>query len=487
MIKSFIAAVVALIAVFSSFSEEPSGLLEWSVTGELNLAPSVLDGNPRIYDNINTAVRYNYDFFSLVADVSIKNDKKYSPAEDFWFGRYFYMDQGGMRFDFDLLSLQLGRFYQEDVVNSPYSLFFSSMDLPALLTDMTFHTGIFTYSSRWIVLNNRSDPQIDYPSGYPDRGMNYKIYAFEFGDLRVGLQDVVIYVDYIFDVEYFLSPIPHTVGQMHREEGKPWSQDTNDNIIMGLFADWHRPPLYLYAQWLLDDINLDFIIPNFLRDKWGDRQIPQKTAWSFGGYYDFPFGRLGFYHAGATKYTFAPNTDYTNYPYQYSYYPAVEYQLKDSTVLTLDYIDNYIGYKYGENNLAFLFDYSNTFSRVDFNASLEYVVSGSKSPANPWHEYTSNSAAGSNTRLLDDPVLEHTVAAQVAASWSWRKLSVYSRLRLGEVFNKLELEPSGDGGPDIFRPQPGNDEFIYQLTLGLTYRFGGSEAGNEKYPAGERR
>ena len=479
MKKVLISAVIVLITSVSAFGEESPGLLEWSVTGELNLAPSVLDGNPRIYDNINTAVYYNYDFFSLLAEISIKNDKKYSPAEDFWFGHYFYMDQGGMFFDFDLLSLQFGRFYQEDLVNSPYSLFFSSMDLPALLTDITFHTGIFTYSSRWIVLNNRSDPQIGYPSGYPDRGMNYKIYAFQFGDLRVGLQDVVIYVDYIFDVEYFLSPIPHTIGQMHRDEGKPWSQDTNDNIIMGLFADWRKPRFYLYAQWLLDDINLDFIIPNFLRDTWGDRQIPQKTAWSLGGYYDFPFGRLGFYHAGATKYTFAPNTDWESNPYQYSYYPNVEYQLEDGTILTLDYIDNYIGYKYGENNLAFLFDYSNTFSRVDFNASLEYVVSGSKSPANPWHEYLSHSAAGSNTRLLDDPILEHTVAAQVAASWSWRKLSVYSRLRLGGVFNKLELEPAGDLGPDIFRPQPGNHEVIYRLTLGLTYVFGSAGVENE--------
>ena len=51
-----------------------------------------------------------------------------------------------------------------------------------------------------------------------------------------------------------------------------------------------------------------------------------KLAWSIGGYYDFEFGRVGFYHGGATKHTFAatyanasnPNT----LPYEYSYYPT---------------------------------------------------------------------------------------------------------------------------------------------------------------------
>ena len=63
----------------------------------------------------------------------------------------------------------------------------------------------------------------------------------------------------------------------------------------------------------------------------------------------------------------------------------------------------------------------------------------------------------------------------------WRKLTVFTKLRLGEVFNKLELETAGDGGPDIFRPQPGNHEFIYQLTLGLTYVFGSAGEENDTH------
>jgi hypothetical protein len=486
MRKSLIAGLIVLTMAFSAFSEEQKGTLEWSFTGEVTLAPSVLDGNPSVYDCINTAAYYNYGFFSLLADIALRNDKKYSPAEDYWLGRYFYVAQGGALFDFPLLSLQAGRFCQNDVIDSPYSLFISSTGLPARFTDFTFHTGRFTYKSRWIILNNRSIEQVNYPDGYPDRGMNYKIFAFRFGDLQVGLQDVVVYVDYSFDPEYFLSPVPHTFLQLHREEGKPWSQDTNDNIIMGLFAQWSKPNYYVYGQWLLDDINLDFLIPGFLRDTFGDVQIPQKTAWSVGGYYDFSFGRLGFYHAGATKYTFSPKTDWQQYPYQYTYYPGVRYQLKDGTQLPLDYKDNYIGYLYGENNLAFLLDFTRPFGPVEFNASLEYVVSGSKSPANPWHEYEKQGETGSKTRLLDDSVLEHTVAASVSASWSWKKLSLNTKLRLGGVFNKLELEPAGGTevppGLDIFRPQPGEHEFLYQLSVGVGYVFGGPDWADQKNP-----
>jgi hypothetical protein len=474
MKKVFISGMIVLFTAFTVFAEEPKGALEWSFTGELGLAPSVLDGNPAIYDTINTTAFYNYGFFSLLGDVYLKNDKKYSPAEDYWFGHYFYPAQGGAFFDFDLLSLQVGRFYQKDVIESPYSLFFSSMELPALFTDMTFQTGRFTYTSRWVLLNTRSSEKPGYPDGYPDRGMNYKIFAFRFGDLTVGLQDVVLYVDYVFDPEYFFSPVPHTIIQLHKKQGKPWSEYTNDNIIMGLFAEWHKPKYYLYGQWLLDDINLDFLVPAFLRDLWGIPQIPQKTAWSLGGTYDFSFGRLGFYHAGATKYAFSPDSVYEEYPYQYTYYPAMWYELKDGTQLPLDYRDNYIGYMYGENNLAFLVDFTKEFGSMTLNADLEYVISGSKSPANPWHGYDSLAAAGRKTRLLDDPVLEHTATAAITASWSLGKLTLVTKLKLGGVFNKLELKVPDDLGPDIFQPDPGNHQLLYQLMAAITYTFGSS-------------
>jgi hypothetical protein len=465
MKKSLIIILLVLFTAVSLFAEEPSAPIKWSVTGELNLAPSVITEKPRPYDNINSIFRYDYEYFHLIADLWLRNDEKYSPGVAYWLGRYFYIKEGGLLLDLDKLTLRAGRFLHRDVIDSPYSLFISSMDLPAVLAEITFNGGPLLYQSRWIGLNTRSL----YPE-YPDRGANYKLFALQFGDVRFGFQDFVIYFDYYFDEEYFFSPIPTTFGQLFRDEGKPWSQDTNDNIVMGLFFDWRKPSHYLYAQWLVDDISLDFLIPDFLRDEFGgNRQIPQKWAWSIGGYYEFPFGRLGFYHGGATKYTFQAY-ELSN-PYQYTYFPAVEYELEDGPTLPLQPVDNYIGYKYGENNLAFLVNYANEFSGVEFTAAIEYVISGSKSPANPWFEYDDVADTSKKTLLLDDPVLEHTISASATAKYPWRQWEFYGKLRFGGVFNRLELVEDIASEPKIFHPQEGENRLIYELTIGVTYIF----------------
>ena len=480
MKKVLFVAVLLLITTLVLYGEETGKPIEWTFGGELNFEPSVLTGEPRLYDNLYTSLSYQYDFFYTFVDFSLRNDNRYSPAERYFLGHYFYLNQGGTVFNFERTGLKLGRFFQHDIVASPYSLMISAQDqnrefwrpgLPAMQADFTFQTGAFTFESRWFQLNWNSQ------NNYPDRGANYKVYALNFGDMRFGFQDSVVYVGRVFDPEYFFSPIPTVGHQLVRDSGKPWSEDSDDNSIISWFYDWSTPDSYLYAQWLLDDINLDFIIPAFMRDTWGYKQIPQKTAWSLGGYYDFNFGRLGFYHAGATKYTFAATNNDLSLPYQYTYYPDVTYTTSSyhptpGVEMAIDPMENYIGYKYGENNLAFLLDYGNTFGPVDFGASLEYVISGSKSPANPWHDYTSDEAAGSDTRLLDDAVLEHTVSAHVRALWSWRKLTLYSQLRIGGVFNQLTLDTAGDDpNPAIYRPQTGSHKLIYQIKLGATYRF----------------
>jgi hypothetical protein len=483
MKKSLIAAILISLIVFPIFADDPDESdkpIEWSFTGEVNFEPSVLDGEPRVYDILHSALSYRYGFFYTLLDFSLRYDWRYTPSESYWLGHYFYLNEGGIQFDFDLASLKLGHFLQRDTINSPYSLFISAQDenrefwkpgLPALMADFTFQTGAFTFESRWFQLNSRS------LNGYPDRGANYKVYALHFGDMRFGLQDSTVYTGRVFDAAYFFNPAPMVGLQLYRDEGKPWSEDSNDNSLVGWFYDWRNPRFYLYAQWLLDDLNLDFMVPDFLREMFGkDPKIPGKTAWSLGGYYDFPFGRLGLYHAGATKYTFAATANDHLNPYEYTYFPDVTYvtgslHQTPGATLPIDYMDNYIGYKYGENNLAFLLDYQTTVGPVEFYSNLEYVISGSKSPANPWHEYIGVNDAGRDTKLLDDPILEHTISARVRALWNWRKLSLYSQIRIGGVFNKLALETAADGGLDIYRPQPGNHKLIYQLKVGVTYRF----------------
>ena len=277
----------------------------------------------------------------------------------------------------------------------------------------------------------------------------------------------------MFDEEYFLIPLPHIFTQMFTKgTGKPWSESGNDNSIMGLFVEWRRPEHYLYAQWLVDDISLDFLIDLLgLRDEFGNRQIPSKLAWSLGGYYDFPWGRVGLYHAGATKYTFEPTN--ASYPYGYTYQPAVTYQLEDGTPMPLYPWDNTVGYLYGENNLAFRVEYGHTLGPWVLGGALEYVVSGSKSPGNPWHEYTTYIEAGRKTLLLDDPVLEHVLSVDADVSWTWKWLTLKSRVRLGSVWTQLALESATDGGAAIFRPQPGVNSFLYSWTIGAELKWAG--------------
>jgi hypothetical protein len=431
--------------------------IEWSFTGELTLRPGLDYGPPGVYDRLNTSFHYRYNFLHLVADLSLANDERYKPDEPYMLGRSFSLEGGGLELDFDFLSLRAGRFVHRDILDTPYSLFISSADLPALIADLTIHGGPFTYESRWIRLTTRS------AADYPDRGASYKVFALELGALRFGLQDAAVYAGRAFDEEYFLSPVPHIVTQMvTKQDETPWQEQSNDNSIMGLFADWRGAGRSFYAQWLVDDISLDFLIPWFLRDRFGDRRIASKLAWSIGGRWELPFGRLGFHHAGATKYTFAAT--YDEHPYGYTYIPATEYE-RGGEMLALDYRDNYLGYLYGENNLAFRLELDRPLWGADLGAGLEYVISGSKSPANPWH----GEEDPNRTRMLDDPVLEHTAAVELSAACPWRNWTFHSSLRLGGVFNRLALERAADGGPKVFRPQPGEHAFLYAWTVGATY------------------
>ena len=500
MRKNWIAAIALGFAI-AAWAQEPGGEtrpesqaaasspLEWSFTGEVTLRPDRVSEEAGLYDLLNSSLLYRYRFFQAVADFSLARDERYAPDEPYMLGRGFFLENGGMVLDFDFLTLRAGRFVHRDTVEGPYSVFISAADprgsgwahgLPAVQADLTVHGGRFTYESRWVRLNsNAFQPIVADGALYPDRGANYKVFSVQLGDWRFGLQDAAVYYGREFDVEYFLSPIPHMLTQMvTKRDSTPWQEDANDNSIMGLFAEWRPPWGYLYAQWLVDDISLNFLIPWFLRDEFGDRGIANKWAWSLGGHWDLSFGRLGFYHAGATKFTFAATEQ--DKPYGYTYYPAVQYSLDDDmTVLeaVLDPQDNYLGYKYGENNLAFRLELSHLprpLLGADFKAALEYVLSGSKSPANPWHEYTSAAAAGKYTQMLDDPVLEHTIVGEASAAWPWRGWTFYTRLRLGGVFNRLELEPTAEDPtmPQIFRPQAGENAFLYAWTVGFTWRTG---------------
>jgi hypothetical protein len=477
------ATAVALLLVFfplaAAFAEGQSPLqMDLQAAGYMsNIAPYDATA-AHLFDDVGMRASYRMPNILIHAEASARNDGVYSPEETYMIGHHLVMKDAFIGLNLDRFSLTAGRYAHADIVDSPYSLFISPRTAPAVAVDFTYQDQRFYYETRWVQLNTLSSIYTFPSTGARlDRGMNYKVYGLKSGNVRFGLQDSIVYVGRSFDAEYFLNPMFQYLQQLFTAtEGKPWSMygNNNCNSLNGFFVDITRPDLYAYAQILIDDVNLDFL------GFWGKLTMPTKMAWSLGGHMDFPFGRLGAYTAGATKYTFEAtyaNTSYSDYPYEYAYYPASEYALAGgSTLMTLDYADNYIGYMYGENTLSFLVDYRREFSSVVLSAALEYVVSGSKSPSNPWHEASSTAGLPWFTHspfyLLEDPQLEHTVRGTVSGSFRFGRFDAEARVMLGGRWNSLQLVELVAGEPKIFQPV-GPDRLLCEVRLGLAWHLFG--------------
>ena len=414
---------------------------------------------------------------SLLGELHLQNDRRYSEGHGggYWLGANGTLEQGGLIADLAPVTLRAGRFYHSDQVRSPYSLYVSSRPLGAEQIALDIETPSLFYSSRSVVLTR------DSARGYPDRGAAIRSYGVRLGDLRVGFQDVIVYADRAFDPEYFLNPIPGFLLQyLKRSAGTPWAVGYNHNSIMGFFVDRDRGSSYEYAQILIDDINFNRFIPRELF------QNPDKIAWSVGGSRDLGFGTIGLYHAGATMYTFQAfgralgDGGATDTQYGYTYIPDVEYTVDGERRVILPQ-DNYVGYLHGENNLAFMVTYDaafGPFARVpifDVSSALELTVSGSKSPANPWHEYRFYNEYRDGTRMLDDDRLETRLLARAGVTVPAGPWRVFGETSLGFVLNELELV---DVPPE--RRVENNETRIYSpgetrrliasLRIGATYR-----------------
>lgn len=470
-----------------------------------------------LYDEVGLIVDYNTGLFRMYFDMSLINDDKYEPEEPYMFGHYFDLKQGFIEFNYRPISLLAGRALHRDEVDSPYSMFISSWDNSATILSLNYEDSFFFYESRWIGLNQNSKwyrtPEPIYPWEYEqspdifddgkvdpittdgdethvymrplDRGANYKVYGVKLGDWRVGFQESVVYINQTFYPEYFLSPLPMYFTQLvNSTTGKPWTQIADENSHMGFFVDVTRPHYYAYLQFIMGDINLNRLYPE---EELGH---PNKWGWSIGGTRDFSFGRLGFYHAGALKYTFAATSarpsNYSLKRYEYTYYPAVEYLFEGGS-RALDYRDNYIGYLYGENNLAFMLTYDGIVNEYDLSASAEFVLSGSKSPANPWHEYRGHPGRYGSDKvfhLLDESPLEKTIRFETSVGRSFGPWDFKASAMLGAVFNELEVVPAevppedaDDPYPDkSIQPglyKPGNDNrLLFEFFIGARYNFG---------------
>lgn len=440
-----------------------------------------VDETSGFFDKTGFSMLFNYHWFDLAMDIRYTNDGKYEPEEARWTGsHYLFPGQNYISAAVSPFRFEFGRLDPQSVLDTPYSLYISSNEITSLGARLEFDGDFFFYRTQWIQLNFNSE--MEYEAGidtdpadtdyWRDRGANHKTWGIRLGDFLFGFQDSSVYLDKSFDPEYFASPLPQFLTQLFRTHGgKPWSEQNNENILMGFFCQYNPADWYAYGQLLVDDINASFV-PGV------DADNLSKMAWSAGVEWDSPYGGLAFYTAGATKYTFeatySDSDSYSLMPYEYTYYPATEFPFSSGPDHVLWYYDNYIGYKYGENNLAFNLTYKNTFLKDDpwefsIDGGLEWVINGSKSPANPWHEYQSWLEIDVPAEWLNDPVLENILRMNVHAEKKIWKFNIFLDLELGYVWNGLLLEEIDPDEPKRFVPSAGNNFPLYSVGLGVLF------------------
>lgn len=391
---------------------------------------------------------YNYTSnFDITSELAFYNDDKYYFYEsDYYWDHYFLIENSyiTLRNDDQTLELSGGIKQLKDEVNSPYSLFFSSNNIPLVNLDVGYEDEHFFFETMWVQLVSENNRNFATP-----KAMNYKTYGLKFGNFRVGYQDVLVY-NRTFDLFYFLNPMPAYFAQEIRAvgNGMPWSEEINDNSIMGFFFDYKDSNYYIYSQLLVDDFNANrFFNPE-------GTQTPDKVAFSSGLNLASSLGTLGVYGAFATQYTFQPGggPGYTIYPESIYYYEGEK--------RIIDYTDNYIGYKYGENTVSFLVDYDYTYNNwFNLYSSFETVFSGSKSP-------TEKTVPDEGTYLLDDPLLEKRYVYTIATNFYFNNLEFNLSADMGVIQNKLEFNEVADA----FEPST-EDENILKLNFGFGIEF----------------
>ncbi len=441
------------------------------------------------------ALRHGSRYLDVIASVSAKTDAKYGGfVADIPGGRsimYFSLDEGGLGTSAGPLSFRAGRLRHYDVFDSPYSLVVNSRGIAALLANLAYDDGFFFYETRWVELN-RSSVQTTpaWPSGFPDRGANFKTYGLRFrpadgGTLRIGYQDIAVYSRRSFDLEYFLNPIPQNLIQyMKGMFGRPWADGHNDNTVLALFADYRKPGSHsFHVQVLADDLGLGFLLPEWSNNPW-------QVAMTAGGRLETRNGSIGLHAAGSTKYTFAPNMTMPDAPpdpdaYGYTYYPDSRFfdRLDGHPPFysAISPEDNMIGYKYGENSAAIRADWTGTISGTRVSAGLEFRLAGPNSITNPWHDLRDQV---DGTRWFDDPVLEKRFLAELAISRNFGPWKLGLDLDAGVAFDALRLsmpvKPADVSDADwarwstvdrfspLYRPTAGQIDPLFRLRIGVS-------------------
>ncbi len=481
MVKRF-ALLAVLAAAVAPFA------LALEIEGGLAVSADASVPNP-LYPTVSAGLFHESGGLSVIWDLRFVSDGVYGAFMGNAHGLgdvNIRIEQGGFAYSGGELSVSVGKLPVLDSVDSPYSLFLSGLGKSKLGLSFAWGRGAFFFSDRWVALNYDSNQTMYGDSGsppaWPDRSLVLKSYGLRVGAFRFGFQDSTVMTNAgepeergpLFDLEYFLNPAPSFFIQYIgiRQDGPDEKRSLNDNSLMGFFGEYEGTDWTARAQVLVDDFNLNrFIAPD-------DYQNPDKLAWMLGGEWASPWGTLGLHHAGATKYAFEPYGGGTtilptNTMYGYTYYPDTVYAGAEPIPLE----DLYAGYLHGENNLAFLATWADELADFGLGASLEFTISGSKSPTNPWHELATWEDGGQGTKMLEEAVLEKKLVLAGSARRSFGPFDVSLDFEVGGAWNPLELVilPAAGlewaNGSPIWKPSSGF-EFLGSVTLGARYRFG---------------
>ncbi|SHH58753.1 hypothetical protein [Thermosipho atlanticus] len=426
-------------------------IMIFGTTFSLTYQQNILDN---FYNSFQLEIWYKSNDFSFHTSLLFSNDGKFPPFLAPFYGNYYVvLTDSGIRFSADNLKFSFGNLSNYDVIDSPYSLYFSSLGYAKPTISMKYLDEKFEYETRYVLIS------YDDGGNFVNKGMNFKYYAIKVGNFRIGYEESVVYASRTyFDLEYFLNPVPNFFLQYVRESSFYKDGMFNDNSLMGFFIDYKDMEKYWYVQILIDDFNANRIFNP-------ENPTVDKVAWSLG------FKKLlrrdlkiGLYHAGATKYTFQPSGNSGNQLlYGYTYY--------NETIFgdyVIDYQENYIGYKYGENNLALLLNLLWTPGNFKLNSELEFIISGTKSPVNPWTERDSYEP-GFN--LLNEDSLEKTMLFKIGIEKDFGIITLGTKLLTGMIYNKLELVDAYDlVGKPYYAPSSNNERLI-DLKIFLKIKF----------------
>jgi hypothetical protein len=450
----------------------PLAALDFSISGSGNYSTEAAN---RLYADGAFLFSHSAGPFSMSWELDVDNKGTYpAPFLANFFGAFsFDIQKAGFTYQTGPFNFFLGKLPLQDDIESPYSLFLSGTSPSVMTGGFRYESGRFSFSDRWVGLDlNTQSGLYNTPSTtgiYADRGVVLKTYSYRIGYLRLGFQDATVFNTSYFDIDVFANPVPSFFVQyVLSAAGRPNSRSGNQNSVMGFFADYRGEGWSAYAQLLVDDFNMNRFISLIMPVEY---QNPDKIAWSLGGKVKLRLGTLGIYTAGSTKYTFeSVREEY----YSYTLHPASAI-LSNGVTVAIPLEDQMLGYVYGENNVAFMAVWSAPVAGMDLQTGLEFVVSGSKSPANPWHNGENWASLG--TQLLNDPVLEYKTLLNVRLSRRFGHFTAFAQATVGYIANRLNPKYPGDSGfavidnnyEPVFYPTAGDSSLVAEISLGGTW------------------